>query len=130
MSAGALHENLIGMLGHDLVMVAGSFELDGTNDPTNKAGFGFDVTRNAQGVFDITLDHKYRELVCFLPGVENASAVGYAVEAVSYTASTGVLQVRVVNQDGTPATIASDPDGPRVNFLAVFQKIDMFKQRS
>ena len=126
----ALHENLFGILGKELVLVAGSFELDGTNDPRLPAGFGFTATRNAQGVFDITLDHKYRELVAFAPGIENSSALGYAVEVVSYTASTGVLQVRIVDQDGSPAVIASDPDGPRVHFFALFQKIDMFKQRS
>lgn len=103
------------------------FQINGTSDPDFQvpAGAVDDVVRTSAGLFTITLPQteRYPALISCTGSVQTAAVgagtVGALFTPVSYTASTGVLVVRIVDQDGTPG--AADPaDNDWVHVQAVF----------
>lgn len=91
----------------DYIMVAGSFETNGTSAVTNVKGLGFGVNRTGVGVFDITVKP------CIGRGLA-AIAVGYQadtadtldagdVQVGTYTKSTGVLEIFTRSAAGNTA---------------------------
>lgn len=110
----------------DYVIIAGSFEVNGTGEVTNVKGEGFKVTRTGVGVFDITVH------ACIGKGLISCVATAQAdtantiddivVQVGTYTKSTGLLELFTHDVVATPAL--TDLDGPRVNFVAVFHDKD------
>lgn len=99
----------------------------GNNDPDFQfpAGAVLDVVRNGvgTGLYNITLKNKWPQLLTCVVVVAPASvgATGQAGQFVSYTASTGVLQVRAVDFDAAGAPAAADPpDDSWIHVRAVF----------
>lgn len=108
----------------DLVLVAGSFEVDSTNDVTVVHGTGFQVDRTAAGVFEITMANAYPMLVSCVASVQADTAAtldDFGVSVGTYTPSTGVLELLSFVPD-TDHTTEADADGPRINFVAVFHR--------
>ena len=111
--------------GPELVLEAFRFQVEGTSDPDALVPYQqgvTNVTRSSIGLFAITLATKYPTLISCVGSVQAAAAsggdtVGLHVYPVSYTASTGVLVVRVENHAGA----ADDPtDEDWVHVQAVF----------
>ena len=98
-------------------IVAGSFETDGTNDPTAVRGRGFDVAYQATGEYVITFPDAYPQMISCVGTLEGEAEVDSYVEVDSYTPATKTLVLRVLTNAG--AAVAED--GPRLNFIAVFQ---------
>lgn len=112
--------------GPDYLIIAGSFELDGTNEVTNVKGEGFKVTRTGVGVFDVTVHAAIgKGLISAVATVQadTADTLDDLVAQVgTYTKSTGVLEIFTHDVIATPAL--DDDDGPRVNFVLVFHDKD------
>lgn len=113
--------------GPEQVQLSLRFQINGTSDPdfVFPAGIVSDITRGSAGLFNIFLNtsERYPSLVSCVGSVQaaavGAGGVGALVYPVSYTAATGVLQVRVVDQDGTP-TAADPANDDWVHVQAVF----------
>lgn len=108
------------------VLEAFRFQINTTNNPDflmpSQQGV-LDVVRVSAGLFDIFFATKYPELISCTGAVQvaavGAGTVGALFTVVSYTPATGVLRVRIVDQDGAPA--AADPaDNDWVHVQAVF----------
>lgn len=107
----------------DLVIVAGSFEVNGAAIPVNVRGKGFQVAYVSPGVFNVTFANAYPMLISAVASVQADTAAtldDLAAQVGVYTASTGVLQLLTNDFVATPAL--DDEDGPRVNFVAVFHR--------
>lgn len=77
-------------------VVAGSFEVDGTSAPVNVRGDGFSLSRTGVGVFDITFDNAYPELLSCSVSVQGDTANtldDLEAQVGTYTASTGLLEI-------------------------------------
>ncbi len=104
-----------------LVVVPGSCELDGTNDPVGARGDGFSVSRTGVGEFLITLPELYPGLVSAVASFEDQSGEtddDVLITFENYDAAAGTIAFRVA-----VASVLSDFDGgERVNFVLYFQK--------
>lgn len=100
------------------LIVAGSFETDAGNEPTNVRGEGFTVTYQATGEYIITFPDPYPMLISCVANLQDTSETDSYVEVDSYDSATGILILRVMDA-ATNGPVAED--GPRVNFMAVFQ---------
>lgn len=105
-----------------------SFDINGTSDPDGVdptlSSDDLTVTRNAAGIFDITFKARTRPLK-MLGGHAQCRDTDPNLRAVvsSYTASTGVMQVRVFLDDGTSGVAAlSEIDNTKVDVWALFTK--------
>lgn len=111
-----------------LVMVCGSFELDGNdNDPINARGDGFVVSHSGGNDYLITFSNKYPLMYSFVATLEEAAADGAAVidatvSVEPYIASAGTIILRVATESTGVLTKSDVENGPRVNFVAFFQK--------
>lgn len=112
--------------GHDLVEVCGSFVTNGSSAPTVIRGKGFTVSAPSTGVYSITIDRAYPEMVCCVTGFSNGDTTATNDEAQvgTYTASTGVLTLITESAAGTAANLT----GPVVHFIAKFVKYGTQKQ--
>lgn len=107
---------------NQMVLVAGSFETNGTGEVTNVRGDGFTVARTAAGKFRVTFAQSFvaAQLISFVAGWED-DASGTADDVLPssepFDASTNSVLIRLA-----VASTLTDDDGPRVNFFAVFNK--------
>lgn len=103
-----------------LVCIAGSFETNGTGEVTNVRGDGFSVARSAAGKYVVTVSKKYPALVSCVASVEDVDA-GTSDDALAttevYDKAVPALTIRVALN-----SVLTDLDGPRVNFVAFFNK--------
>lgn len=126
MSQNTLQYERHGGSGHDIVEVCGSFVTAGASAPTVVRGKGFTVSAPSTGVYSITLDRAYPEMVVCVVGFGNgdATATNDEVQVGTYTAATGVLTIVTESVAATAANLT----GPVVHFIAKFVKYDMQKQ--
>lgn len=107
---------------NQMVIVAGSFEVNGTGEPTNVRGDGFTVAYDDVGKHIITFAKTFAsaQLISFVAGWEDEAA-GTADDVLpsseAFDASTNSITVRM----GINSVLTND-DGPRLNFIAVFNK--------
>lgn len=100
------------------VEVCGSFETD-NSAATNVVGEGFSVA-GANDVYTITLAHPYPQLVSAVATIQHSSdaEVGnYVLNFGTYTASTGVLTLYVVD-NGAAGVL----NGQRIGFVLKFRR--------
>jgi len=111
--------------GPDYIVIAGSFEVDGTNDVTNVKGEGFTVDDSAVGVYTVTfpgcLGKGLISCTATVQADTSATADDLVCQVGVYTKATGVLELLTASD--AFATLA-DGNGPRVNFIAVFHNRD------
>jgi hypothetical protein len=107
---------------NQLLVIGGSFEMNGTGAVANARGDGFTVARTAAGKFRVTFAQSFSadQLISFVPGFED-DAAGAAddtlVSSEPFDASTNSVLIRsAVN------SVLTDDDGPRINFVALFNK--------
>lgn len=110
----------------DVLVIAGSFETNGTAEVTNVKGEGFKVTRSGVGVFDVTVEAAVgKGLISGVVSVQGDTAdtlTDLGVETGTYTKATGVLEIFTYDFIATPAL--TDGNGPRINFVLVFHNRD------
>lgn len=104
-------------LNREVKIIAGSFAPAGTGAPTDVKGRGFSVARTSAGVFTITLEDKYIELLDAQATLQLASAADQflqfgAIDVVS--AKTIVINVWDAS-DGAVADISANANN-RINF--------------
>lgn len=111
--------------GQDLVEVTGSFAIAATNGTVSAVkGKGFSVARTATGVFAVTLDRAYPEMIS---GVVTLGTAGVVTDnrayGGGYTASTGVYVILTNDEDAAGVQTLVDPTvACRVNFTLKLTK--------
>lgn len=82
-------------IGLERVAVHGSFAPNGTSAlvAANTYGKGFSVARTSAGLYTITFDNTYPELVSAMCQVQNASSTPAAVQFGDYTAASRTMQL-------------------------------------
>jgi hypothetical protein len=94
--------------GQDLVEVTGSFAVATDGTVSAVKGRGFSVARTSAGLFSITLDRIYPELVCGSAVWEGAFYDG-GCQPVGYNTTTGVYTVRTYDEDAAGVRTNVDP---------------------
>lgn len=103
----------------EAVVVAGSFAPAGAGAPTDTKGKGFSVARTAIGVFTVTLDARFNQLLAGVVSVQLAASANTMAQlgAVDLSARTVVIRTLTAGAD---ADIAADANN-RVNFTLVLR---------
>lgn len=94
--------------------ISGSFAPAGTGAVTAVKGRGFTVARSGAGVFTITLDRIYQDLISANACVQLATAADMAAQIGSYSKANRTLVIRTVVA-ATETDIAADANN-RVHF--------------
>lgn len=101
-------------------MVFGSFRPNETSAPLDAKGDGWSAARTAEGVFTVTFDHNWNDLVaCGADLRLDASADGVA-QCGTYVAASRTLLIRTLVA-GADDDIAPDADNV-VSFWAAFKR--------
>jgi hypothetical protein len=115
------HERHAGS-GQDLVEVVGSFAVATDGTVSSVKGRGFTVVRTSAGLFTITLDRLYPELICGQSTWSGGFFDG-GVQDGTYTASTGAYTVRTYDEDAAGVRTNVDPAvAGRINFRLYLTK--------
>jgi hypothetical protein len=102
------HERHAGS-GQDLVEVVGSFNVASTSGTVSAVkGRGFTVARTSTGLFSVTLDRLYPEMVADFVNHSGAFADNDAAGG-TYTASTGVYTILTTDEDAAGVQTNVDP---------------------
>lgn len=112
------------------VWVAGTFVINGTDDPDGVRGTGFTVTRLAAGRFQVTLsnDRPYFQQYDYLradysSGVERAAGdQAYVAYVTAYSVDNATFNIETYTIDGSGQLVASEVDNVEVTFLAVIRQ--------
>lgn len=103
-------------------VLSGSFAPDTANAPTDLRGKGFSVARVSAGLFRITFEAKYVDLVAALAHLQLAAGADQFTQIGAYTAANRTLDIRVWDRSGgAVADVAADANN-RVNFRCYFTK--------
>lgn len=111
--------------GNGHVIVAGSFEPDGTNDPTSVRGEGFTVTRQSTGEYRVTFDQPYQQVVSMVVTSQHSSAstdkpivrLGTSLPASKYI---DIVYLETADTSTTDMAQAdTNVSTDRINFIAV-----------
>lgn len=112
-------------IGLGRVAIHGSFAPNGSSAlvAANTHGKGFSVARTGVGVYRITLDDKYPELVAAVAGVQVADATPTIVQFGDYVAASKTLDVRVLQESTGTFAVADQAadDNARVSFCLFFR---------
>lgn len=115
-----LYDTMLGST-NQMAIIAGSFETNGTSEVTNVRGDGFTAEYVSAGVYRITFSQTWSaaQLISFVPSWEDdagGSADDTLVSSEPFDDSDNSIDIRcAVN------SVVTADDGPRVNFIAVFQ---------
>jgi len=80
-----------------------SFELDGSNDPTNLRGRNVKVARSTTGEYTIELPQKFNQMVCATATLEATGLVNAVAHVDSYSSSTRKVTVKVERASDVPS---------------------------
>lgn len=124
--------------GKGLVLVAGTFFPDAANAPTTTTGvvgtmgaaalaagqgIGWSVVRTSAGLFTVTLSPRFPVCVAKLATLQFAAAGNVRhVQMGTYTASTGALQIRVVDAAAAVADFPAADANNSISFLCLFSR--------
>ena len=103
-----------------LICIPGSAEMNGISDPVNARGDGFSVSRTGVGEYLITFPELYPMMVSIVGSFEDEDGQtddDTLITFEPYDSTAGTVAFRV-----TVASILTDFDGERVNFVAYMQK--------
>lgn len=81
-------------LNNEEIRISGSFRPNGTSAPTDVVGKGYSVARSGVGLYTVTLEDKYNELLSARCSIRGADGVGHKVEIGDYSAANKTLQIR------------------------------------
>lgn len=101
----------------EVVLIAGSFAPAGTGAPTAAKGSGFSVARSGVGVFTITLDKIYPDMLSAVCSLQLATAADQYVLGGTYTAASGTFVINVWDVSGAALADISANANNRVNFI-------------
>lgn len=104
------------------VVVPGSFAPNAGSAivATSNKGKGWTVARTSAGLFTITFDAKYVDLIYFDAGLQLAVGDDKYCQPGTYTAASKTMTVRVWDISGAAETDVAANANNRINFLAVF----------
>lgn len=108
-------------LGHNRLMVLGSFAPNGSGQPAAAGvyGDGFSVVRNTTGKHTLTFLSSFNTLECFIPVLQMANAGDQYAIGSTRSASAGTAIVYTYDiSGGAPVDITANADN-RVHFLAI-----------
>lgn len=109
--------------GKGLVDVHGSFRPNSTSAVSSayNKGNGWSVARTSTGLFSVTFDEDYYELVSVVVTLQLATGADQFCQVGTWTSATRVLQIRVWDVSGAAvADVASDADN-KIHFVATFR---------
>lgn len=112
-------------VGPGRVVVAGSFAPAGTGAVTDVKGTGFSVARTSTGLFTITLDKVYSELLAATPGLQLAAGDDKTLQFGTYVAASGTLELRVWDFSAAAVADISADANNRVNFVLVLRNTNL-----
>jgi hypothetical protein len=95
----------------EVVLICGSFA---------PAGDGWAATRSGVGVFTITFEHNWQDLIAAIGTVQLSTAADMDAQVGDYTAASRTLVLRTV-AGATETDIAADANN-RVHFVVAFKK--------
>lgn len=110
--------------GREYVEVSGSFAPASTGTPTALKGKGFTVVCNSAGVFTLTFQNDYADLVDVTGSIQLATPADLKFQPGTYTAPTSSAKATLVVNAlavATPTDIAANANN-RVNFRCTFRK--------
>ena len=103
--------------------VCGSFAPNGSSalvaTSTKVSGGDATVSYTSTGLFLISLQHRYGQLLSAVSGLQLATADNRALQFGTYDAAAGTLELRSVDETGTVQDIAADANN-RVHFELTF----------
>lgn len=99
------------------IVLSGSFAPDTASAPTALKGAGFSVVHTSTGVFTVTLDKQYAELVSANATLQLATAADTQCQIGSVSLSGKTFVINVLTA-GTLADVAANANN-RVNFVLV-----------
>lgn len=107
------------------ITIDGSFETNGASDGPDwsagtQVGPGYTVTRTGAGELLLTFDVAYPKLISCTCSAQADSVTDMQVQFGSFDASAKTLEIHTFVYDGDGLVVATDFDGPRVNFHLVF----------
>jgi hypothetical protein len=113
---------LLGSLDRGVVIIAGSFAPDTANAPTDVKGDGFSVVRTSTGLFTVTLQDKYSELIGVTASLQLASADDKMVQiGATDVTSAKTIQIRVWDISGAAVADVAANANNRINFVLVLK---------
>jgi hypothetical protein len=104
----------------EVVLICGSFAPAGTGTITGAKGDGWAATRSGVGVFTITFEHNWQDLIAAIGTVQLSTAADMDAQVGDYTAASRTLVLRTV-AGATETDIAADANN-RVHFVVAFKK--------
>lgn len=110
-------------LTRDIVLVHGSFAPNGSSavSSASNKGKGWSVARTSAGLFTITFENPYADLVSFTQTLQLASGDDKVLQAGAYSASNKTITIRVWDISGAAvADISANADN-RIHFVAAFR---------
>jgi predicted flavoprotein YhiN len=104
------------------VKIEGSFAPNGSSAVASASikGNGFSVARTSAGLFTITFDDKFTDLMSFTHGLQLATADDKYTIAGVFTAASKTITITVWDISGAAATDVSANANNRIHFSATF----------
>lgn len=118
-------------LQREAIVIAGSFAPNGSSAvaAASNKGPGWSVARTSAGLFTLTFNEKYTELVSAVAALQLASGDDKAVQIGTWTQASKTLTIRVWDTSGGAETDVSANANNRINFVCVFRKTAMVPTR-
>jgi len=97
-------------------LIHGSFAPNGSSAlvAASTIGKGFSVARQSAGLFRVTFDEKYNEMVEFQCSLQNADAVPVDVQIGDYVAASRIIDIRTLVETSPIRTVPLDIFGARI----------------
>lgn len=110
-------------LNNDMIPVPGSFAPNGSSavSASSRLGLGWSVARTSAGLFTITFNEKYNDLVSFTHGIQLATADDKYTIAGVYTAASKTITITVWDISGAAAADVAANANNRIHFVAWFR---------
>lgn len=109
------------------ITIEGSFAPNGSSAVSSSSvkGKGFSVARTAAGVFTITFQEKFNDMLVANATLQLATAADQFAQVGTYTAASKTLVINVWDVSGAAlADVAADSNN-RINFSATFKNTSL-----
>lgn len=110
------------------VVIFGSFAPNGSSavaSASNKGDGGWTVAWTSTGLFTITFDDTYADLVCFQSTLQLATKSDKYTQEGTWTSSARTMTLRVWDASDADVADVSANANNRINFMAVFRNTQL-----
>jgi|TARA_R100000049_G_C1903620_1_gene52926 hypothetical protein len=109
----------------ELKIMAGSFTMNGTSDPTTTTGTGFTVTRTGVGKWLVTFGDSYPGILSVMCSFELDSEAPSNITLNTSSAGTSSFIVHDVDMEQLGSTLQVDLTGPIVHFVVFMRNTSL-----